>query len=165
MATDIRTLRLRCTTDAAGRAAALASDDYVLNAPRPLNRQEGRAAFGDALLATLADSFPTGQERLDILLSGSFAGGEWTAGTGHLAGIFAAPLWGIPATGLTAFLRFGRFDRWVGGRMAETFPILDANVAEHFGLTVGMGIASGCFLVAAVVWLRLPETLGRPQKI
>lgn len=126
MATDIRTLRRRCTTDAAGRAAAaLASEDYVLNAPHPLNRREGRAAFADALLGPLADSFPTGQERLDILLSGSFAGGEWTASTGHLAGIFAAPLWGIPATGLPAFLRFGRFDRWVGGRMAETFLILD----------------------------------------
>ena len=70
-------------------------------------------------------SFPHAEERLDILLSGSFAGGEWTASTGHLAGIFAHPLWGIPATGLPAFLRFGRFDRWVDGRMAETFLILD----------------------------------------
>lgn len=113
--------------DAAGRAAAaeLAAEEYVLNAPHPLNRQQHRAAFADALLGPLADSFPNARERLDILLTGSFGGGEWTASTGHLAGIFAAPLWGIPATGLPAFLRFGRFDRWVGGRMAETFLILD----------------------------------------
>lgn len=125
--TDVRQLRLRCSMDTTGRAAgaALAAEDYVLNAPHPLNRQPHRAAFADALLGPLVESFPNARERLDILLSGSFAGGEWTASTGHLAGIFACPLWGIPATGLPAFLRFGRFDRWVGGRMTETFLILD----------------------------------------
>ena len=124
---DVRTSRLDCGFDAAGRiaSAALAAPDYALNAPHPLNRVEGRDAFAEGLLGPLLDSFPHGEERLDILLSGSFAGGEWTASTGHLAGIFARPLWGIPATRLPAFLRFGRFDRWVGGRMAETFLILD----------------------------------------
>ena len=127
MGSDIAALRQRCSFDAAGRAAAaaLTADDYVLNAPHPLDRLDHRAAFADGLMGPLLDSFPNARERLDILLTGSFAGGDWTASTGHIAGIFERPLWGIRATGLSAFLRFGRFDRWVDGRMAETFLILD----------------------------------------
>ena len=127
MVIDIKILRLQCAMDEAGRsaAAALASEDYVLNASYPLNSVSHRQAFSDDLMIPILHSFPNAQERLDILLTGSFAGGDWTASTGHIAGIFAQPLWGIPATGLPAFLRFGRFDRWVEGRMAETFLILD----------------------------------------
>ena len=125
MGSDIAALRQRCSFDAAGRAAALTADDYVLNAPHPLDRLDHRAAFADGLMGPLLDSFPNARERLDILLTGSFAGGDWTASAGHIAGIFERPLWGIRATGLSAFLRFGRFDRWVDGRMAETFLILD----------------------------------------
>ncbi|MGL4314381.1 MAG: ester cyclase [Sphingomonas sp.] len=120
-------MRLQSSHTAAGaaRAAALCAPDYVLNGPHPLNQVTGSDAFADALMGPILAAFPHAEERLDILLSGQFAGGEWTASTGHIAGIFAQSLWGIPATGLPAFLRFGRFDRWVAGRMVETFLILD----------------------------------------
>jgi hypothetical protein len=42
-----------------------------------------------------------------------------------VAGLFEASLWGIPATGLPAFLRFCRFDRWEGGRLAEMLLLFD----------------------------------------
>jgi hypothetical protein len=124
---DVRTLRLSCGLDSAGAhaAAGLCAPDYVLNAPHPLNSISGSTVFSDALMAPILRAFPHAEERLDILLTGQFAGGEWTASTGHIAGIFAQPLWNIPSTGLPAFLRFGRFDKWIGGRMAETFLLLD----------------------------------------
>lgn len=111
--------RLAAPLDAGGRAALLAPG-HVLHAPYPL---EGTDWSG--LLDTLLTSFPQGEERVDIVVAGSFKGGDWTASTGHVAGLFAAPLCGIPATGFPAFLRFGRFDRWEGGAMAETYLILD----------------------------------------
>ncbi|WP_164847395.1 ester cyclase [Sphingobium algorifonticola] len=124
---DIKMRRLETGMDAAGRkgAAGRVAADYVLNGPHPLNRVEGEGAFADALLGPLLESFPHAQDRVDILLSGQWANGAWTASTGHVAGIFAAPLWGIPATGHVAFLRYGRFDRWIDGRMVETYLILD----------------------------------------
>jgi MFS family permease len=40
-------------------------------------------------------------------------------------------------------------------------PVVTATVAERFGLVVGMALASACFLVAALIWLRIPETVKR----
>ncbi len=48
------------------------------------------------------------------------------------------------------------------GRIISFFaPLITAQVADRFGLTVGMTLASGCFIVAALVWLRIPETVTR----
>lgn len=91
------------------------------------------------------------------------------AGSGFAYGfaISSSVVWGPWLTELyPAHLRSTAASIFNWGRIISFFaPLITANVAEHFGLTVGMAIASGCFLVAAMVWLRLPETLGRPQKI
>ncbi len=48
------------------------------------------------------------------------------------------------------------------GRIISFFaPLITAGVAERYGLGVGMGLASACFAAAALVWLRIPETLVR----
>ena len=50
------------------------------------------------------------------------------------------------------------------GRIISFFaPLITAAVATRFGLTVGMALASGCFAAAALVWLRIPETLVRAK--
>lgn len=41
-------------------------------------------------------------------------------------------------------------------------PLLTGKIAESYGLTATMALASITFAIAAVVWLRLPETLDRP---
>ena len=41
-------------------------------------------------------------------------------------------------------------------------PLITGQLAEHFGLAVTMSSASVTFVIAALIWLRLPETLGRP---
>lgn len=111
--------RLLAPLDAGGRTAPRTAG-HVLHAPYPL---EGTDWPG--LLDIVLASFPQAEERVDIVIAGSFKDGDWTASTGHVAGLFAAPLCGIPATGLPAFVRFGRFDRWEDGAMAETYLILD----------------------------------------
>ena len=110
-----------------GEAAALdrLTDDHLLHAFSPVGNVVGRAAYAADLLAPLAAAFPRGEERIDIRLAGTFKGGEWVATSGHIAGLFEAPLFGIPATGRVAFVRFGRFERHVAGRIAETLVLID----------------------------------------
>lgn len=102
-------------------ALALLADDHVLYACRPI--EQGPVAEG--LLAPLAAAIPNYEVRADIAMRGAFKGGDWTASSGHICGVFAAPLFGIPATGRAAFVRFGCFERWEAGRVAKTILILD----------------------------------------
>ena len=99
--------------------------DHRLHAFAPINTADGREGYEAALLAPLNAAFPRGQERCDIRLAGRYKGGDWVASSGHLAGVFEAPLFGIPATGRTAMVRFGRFERHEHGKIAETILILD----------------------------------------
>ena len=47
-----------------------------------------------------------------------------------------------------------------GGRIISFFaPALVALIAESYGLTAGMALAPVAFIVGAVLWYRLPETL------
>ena len=110
-----------------GDSAALdrLTDDHLLHAFAPVGSIVGRATYATDLLAPLAAAFPSGEERIDIQLAGTFKGGEWVATSGHIAGLFEAPLFGIPATGRVAFVRFGRFERHVDGRIAETLVLID----------------------------------------
>lgn len=99
--------------------------EHVLNCFAPVNEVRGPAAYEADLLVPLRTAFPRGEERTDIRLAGEYRDGVWVASSGHIAGIFAADLFGIPATGRTAMVRFGRFERHENGRIAETLLILD----------------------------------------
>ena len=92
---------------------------HVLNVCAPF------AADVEALIVAIDTAFPLHDVRTDISLSGDFAGGTWRATSGHILGRFDAPLVGIPATGRLAWLRFGRFERIAGDRVAETLLLLD----------------------------------------
>ena len=101
------------------------SADHQLHAFAPINTAAGREGYEAALLAPLKAAFPHGEERCDIRLAGHYRDGDWLASSGHIAGRFEAPLFGIPATGRTAMVRFGRFERHEHGKIAETILILD----------------------------------------
>lgn len=99
--------------------------DGVVNACYPIEQLVGAAAVAEQLVGPMRRAFPDAVERCDICLSGAFAGGRWTASFGSFTGLFRAPLFGIEPTGLMAELRYGRFDRWDGGRIGEMILILD----------------------------------------
>ena len=48
-----------------------------------------------------------------------------------------------------------------GRVVSMTAPLITAPLAEHFGLAPVMCLASVSFLAAAVIWIRLPETVSR----
>ena len=99
--------------------------DHRLHGFAPVNTVGGPEGYRSELLEPLRAAFPRGEERVDIRLAGQFKDGDWVAFSGHIAGLFEAPLFGIPATGRAAFVRFGRFERHENGRIAETILILD----------------------------------------
>ena len=101
------------------------ADDHILHAFAPINEVSGKTAYQSHLLDPLQAAFPHGEERVDIRLAGQYKNCDWLASSGHIAGIFAGDLFGIPATGRAAMVRFGRFERHENGRIAETLLILD----------------------------------------
>jgi predicted ester cyclase len=96
-----------------------------LNAPHPINEGSGVDFYSEALSAPLRHSFEGAEQRTDIRIEGEFAGRKWTASSGHIAGRFTAPLFGIPADGRIHFIRFGCFERCEGDLIAETILLLD----------------------------------------
>ena len=101
------------------------TQDHILQGFSPVNELRGADAYQTQLLAPLRAAFPRGEERCDIRLGGQYKDGDWVASSGHIAGIFDGDLFGIPATGRAAMVRFGRFERHEGGLIAETILILD----------------------------------------
>jgi len=106
-------------------ALDLLADDHILDACRPIEHGTGSEFVEAALLSPVRTAFPYADIRSDIALSGHYHGGAWTASSGHIYGRFLAPLFGIPATGRVVWLRFGCFQRWQAGTVAETIVILD----------------------------------------
>ena len=106
-------------------AIARLRDDHVLNCCRPVDRVDGGPAADKALLEPVWTAFPGANVRVEIAVRGQFNGGDWTASSGHILGRFVAPLFGIPATKRVAYLRFGCFQRWQDGKVAETIVLLD----------------------------------------
>ena len=98
---------------------------HITEAFRPVERGIGVDFVETQLLGPLAAALPNHEVRADLALRGHFKGGDWTASSGHLCGVFAAPLYGIAPTGRVVYLRFGCFQRWAEQQVAETLLILD----------------------------------------
>ncbi len=101
------------------------SPDVLLHGPKPIDDLSGADAAFTGFWQPLLTALPDLERRPDIVLSGMFKGGLWTAHFGHLVGQFEADLWAIPATRRPAWLRYGAFERIENGRVAEAYWILD----------------------------------------
>ena len=52
------------------------------------------------------------------------------------------------------------------GRLISFFsPLITGGLATHFGLRASMFVSSGTFLCAALIWIALPETLGKDRSL
>lgn len=106
-------------------ALALLAPMHRLDAFHPVDGGTGAAFVAENLLAPLASALPRFEARSDIAMRGVFRDRLWTAASGHIFGRFMAPLFGIPATGRIAHIRFGCFQNWQDGKVAETIVLLD----------------------------------------
>lgn len=115
----------------------------------PVNALQGHGEVSAGLLSPLHHALPDLEWRPDLFFAGRWDGridggaGVWVTSTGHWLGTFSQPLWGIPANGEPAWLRYGGFFRVVDGRIAEGRLLLDlvdlARQAGHPVLPAGTG--------------------------
>jgi len=97
----------------------------AFHGPAPIHDLTGVDAISAGLWDPLLAAMPDLERRPDAVMAGMFKGGLWTAHIGHLVGVFAADLWGVPATRRPVWLRYGAFERIEDGRIAEAYWILD----------------------------------------
>lgn len=121
----LRRLRLAAGLVRDAKAAGLHVAAHRWHGPHPVNDVDGAEALTERVLQPLAASLDHIEERVDILIAGHFNGSDWTATCGHYAGLWHRALFGIPASGRPAWLRFGRFERWEGDRIVETYELFD----------------------------------------
>ncbi|MBS3788247.1 ester cyclase [Candidatus Bipolaricaulota bacterium] len=107
----------------------VAKDYYAKSAelygPKPFYSLEGRRNIVNRFWKPFLNGFPDAQKNDYILFGGSYDGEEWVCETGHFVGTFENDWLDIPATGRTAWVRFGEFNRLVDGMIVETRIILD----------------------------------------
>jgi predicted ester cyclase len=107
-------------------AGELFAADLEWHGSHPIDDGVGRDGWIAGALALLKAAFPDLERRDDIVMAGMFRDRPWVCCTGHYAGTFAKPLFGIPPTGHLAFLRYGEFYRLAeDGRVAEVVAIWD----------------------------------------
>lgn len=88
----------------------------------PVEACSGPATVQDRWLEPLRSALPDLERRPYIALDGSDG---WSAGTGYFVGRFTRPLFGIPATGRTLYLRYTELVRWAEGGIIESYLIPD----------------------------------------
>jgi predicted ester cyclase len=105
--------------------ATLYAPDCQFHISAPVEHLDGTAQMAAHFWAPLLRAFPDLERRTDILLTGQFKDGDWFASSGFLVGHFEQPLFGIKPSGRPHWLRYGWFDRVEGGRVFESYVILD----------------------------------------
>ena len=106
---------------------AIYSPEARWRGSHPLNEMTGREAIAARVWRPLLHAFPDLERREIILVGGRSAvnGQAMVASVGHYCGTFARDWLGIPATGGTAYLRFGEVHQVADGRIVETTALWD----------------------------------------
>ena len=116
------------------------SGDWHWRGYYPFYEQKGAAAVAGAFWQPLMASFTSIQRRQDVFFAGvneiDATDAVWVVSLGHLAGLFDAPFFGIPATRKMSFLRYCEFNRIENGKIAETAFYFDLpHLMEQAGLS------------------------------
>lgn len=132
---------------AAEALRACTADDVLWHGPDPLLELRGIDTQVSGYWAPLKAAFPDLRRHTWILHGGasngrrdgdlSHDGRLWVGGTGVYAGTFVHDYLGIPASGRRVSIRWGEYHRFDGGRIVETYCLLDlVDLMEQAGLRV-----------------------------
>ncbi|MEO0712666.1 MAG: ester cyclase [Pseudomonadota bacterium] len=122
-----------CQNDRAD-AEALMRPGFHWHVAHPVNDLDGSDEFFSAWWDPLKAALPDLEYRPFVRVSGHYDGaamdgdgaaGDWVSSTGYLVGTFSKPLFDIPATHRSLFLRFGELVRIENGKVAEGYIIPD----------------------------------------
>ncbi len=107
------------------RPRGVLSDDFRGAVAHPVNDVADADALLEGFLQPLHRALPDIQRHPLIAIANEDPQGRWELGTGYLLGTFREALFGIPATGRTAFLRYTEMVRLAGDQIAQWFLIPD----------------------------------------
>lgn len=109
----------------------------------PVNKLVGSEQVITEFLLPLFRAMPDLERKAFIHLPGEDGGQQWVNGTGYFVGTFSEPLFGIPPTGKTLYLRYTEMVRLVDEQIVECYLIpdfLDAMLqAGVYTLREGLG--------------------------
>ncbi|MGI9288786.1 MAG: ester cyclase [Pseudomonadales bacterium] len=113
------------------QARLLLTPDLVWCAAHPINDLQGRDEFFTNYWSPITTALPDVERKPFVVVEGDFISeeegepGRWVNSIGYLVGTFDQPLFDIPATGKTLFLRYFDLVRIADGKIAECYVILD----------------------------------------
>lgn len=119
------------------QARLLLNPDVVWCAAHPINDLQGQDEFLTNYWSPIKTALPDVERKPFVVVEGDFVSeetgetGRWLNSTGYLIGTFEQPLFDIPATGKTLFLRYFDLVRVANGKIAECYVILDFLDAMH----------------------------------
>ncbi|WP_019277687.1 ester cyclase [Vibrio coralliilyticus] len=91
----------------------------------PVNDLNGPEATHTSFLSPLVTAMPDVARRPMIVMNGEFEGRTWYNSTGYFVGTFEQPLFGIPATGKTLYLRYTEMVCVENNQITESYMIPD----------------------------------------
>ena len=105
-------------------AADIFHEIAKVHASHPINEAQDGVGYYGNVIAPIMASFEGFTRQNYIVLGGEYLGTEWVTSTGYFHGHFSKPLFGIPASGKLAYLRFGEFHRMENGKIVESHVFL-----------------------------------------
>lgn len=106
-------------------AGATMAEQVVWSVCHPVDTLSGVASIVEEFLLPLVTAMPDLERKPFIHISGEYEGANWVAGTGYFVGTFSSPLFDIPPTGKTLYLRYSELVRMDNGRIAQCYLFPD----------------------------------------
>ena len=106
-------------------ATSVLATDVAWSVCHPVNDLCGVDAVVHDFLLPLSAAMPDMERKAFIHIPGEYAGRQWVAGTGYLVGTFSEPLFDIPATGKTLYLRYSELVKLDNGRISQCYLFPD----------------------------------------
>lgn len=94
-------------------------------AAHPINDLNGHEEFLSCYWNPIKSALPDIEYKPFIMLEGDYQDQQWVNSTGYLIGTFKEPLFEIPPTGKTLYLRYGELMRVHDGKIVECYIIPD----------------------------------------
>ena len=99
--------------------------DVECHVSAPVGRLDGAPAVHETVHIPMARGLIDPRWEPYLFLGGVWGDDVWVAHTGHITGVFAEALWGVPPSGRTASLRYGDFARVENGKIVELRVLFD----------------------------------------
>jgi ketosteroid isomerase-like protein len=107
------------------RLDKLFAKDAQWRGSHPVNELAGTGAIARQVFEPLFNAF-AGLERRDLIfVGGTYEGRDYVAAVGHYCGTWRRPWLTIPATGKTAYLRYGEVYEVRDGRVVQANALWD----------------------------------------